>query len=56
MAKRKNGNEVNDPILTRGDFNHIKFTKTQKKLFDTINENFLTVCTGPAGTATHNTC
>lgn len=39
------------PILSSQDFNHIKFTDSQKKFFKTINENFLTVCTGPAGTA-----
>lgn len=37
--------------LEKNDFNHIKFTNSQLKFFKTIQENFLTVCTGPAGTA-----
>ena len=39
------------PILQKEDFNHIKFTDSQLKFFRTIENNFLTVCTGPAGTA-----
>lgn len=39
------------PLLSSQDFNHIKFTDSQLKFFKSINKNFLTVCTGPAGTA-----
>lgn len=39
------------PLLSSQDFNHIKFTDSQLKFFKAINKNFLTVCTGPAGTA-----
>jgi phosphate starvation-inducible PhoH-like protein len=38
-------------VLEKTDFNHIKFTNSQLKFFKTIQDNFLTVCTGPAGTA-----
>jgi phosphate starvation-inducible PhoH-like protein len=37
--------------LTKGDFETIKFTHSQLQFFKTIKNNFLTVCTGPAGTA-----
>lgn len=39
------------PILSNSDFNTIKFTDSQLKFFRSIGSNFLTVCTGPAGTA-----
>ena len=39
------------PILSNSDFNTIKFTDSQLKFFRSISDNFLTVCTGPAGTA-----
>ena len=39
------------PILCNSDFNTIKFTDSQLKFFRSIGDNFLTVCTGPAGTA-----
>jgi len=39
------------PILSNSDFNTIKFTDSQLKFFRSINDNFLTICTGPAGTA-----
>jgi len=39
------------PILSNSDFNTIKFTDSQLKFFRSIGDNFLTVCTGPAGTA-----
>ena len=38
-------------VLEKNDFNHIKFTHSQLNFFKTIKKNFLTVCTGPAGTA-----
>jgi len=38
-------------ILEKNDFSHIKFTHSQLNFFKTIKKNFLTVCTGPAGTA-----
>jgi phosphate starvation-inducible PhoH-like protein len=37
--------------LTKGDFEAIKFTHAQLQFFKTIKNNFLTICTGPAGTA-----
>lgn len=37
--------------LQKSDFNHIKFTHSQLKFYKTIKNNFLTTCTGPAGTA-----
>lgn len=38
-------------VLEKNDFNHIKFSHNQLNFFKTIKSNFLTVCTGPAGTA-----
>ena len=38
-------------LLDQSDFNHVKFTPNQLKFYKTIKENFVTVCTGPAGTA-----
>ena len=38
-------------VLEKNDFKHIKFTHSQLNFFKTIKQNFLTVCTGPAGTA-----
>jgi len=37
--------------LTKADFSTIKFTHSQLQFFKTIKNNFLTICTGPAGTA-----
>lgn len=37
--------------LTKADFSAIKFTHSQLQFFKTIKSNFLTICTGPAGTA-----
>ena len=37
--------------MVRADFKHIKFTHSQLQFFKGIQSNFLTVCTGPAGTA-----
>jgi len=38
-------------ILTKADFSAIKFTHSQLQFFKTVKSNFLTICTGPAGTA-----
>jgi len=54
MTKRKSSlskEEYNSTVLQKSDFNHIKFTHSQLNFFKTIQNNFLTVCTGPAGTA-----
>lgn len=63
MAKRRTKPEENasislktekkevTPALEKNDFKHIKFTHSQLNFFKTIKKNFLTVCTGPAGTA-----
>jgi hypothetical protein len=40
--------------LTKADFNTIKFTHSQLQFFKTIKNNFLTICTGPAGCLTKN--
>lgn len=58
MTKRKK-EEIAAPkevesSLTKGDFKHIKFTHSQVQFFKTIKNNFLTVCTGPAGCLTKN--
>lgn len=37
--------------LVKTDFKVLKFSHTQLQFFKTIKKNFLTVCTGPAGTA-----
>jgi phosphate starvation-inducible PhoH-like protein len=37
--------------LVKADFKVLKFSHTQLQFFKTIKKNFLTVCTGPAGTA-----
>lgn len=42
------------PTLEKVDFNAIKFTHSQLNFFKTIRDNFLTVCTGPAGCLTKN--
>jgi phosphate starvation-inducible PhoH-like protein len=57
MQKRKpkKENVVEEKLtmlqLYKSDFNAIKFTHAQLNFFKTIKDNFLTVCTGPAGTA-----
>lgn len=57
MQKRKPKKEVTveDKLsllqLYKSDFNTVKFTHAQLNFFKTIKDNFLTVCTGPAGTA-----
>jgi phosphate starvation-inducible PhoH-like protein len=60
MAKRRVKNAPLDEILEKkepttllekNDFKTIKFTHSQLNFFKTIKKNFLTVCTGPAGTA-----
>jgi phosphate starvation-inducible PhoH-like protein len=57
MQKRKPKKEVTveDKLsllqLYKSDFNAVKFTHAQLNFFKTIKDNFLTVCTGPAGTA-----
>jgi phosphate starvation-inducible PhoH-like protein len=48
---KKEITEESGPILEKKDFNHIKFTHSQLQFFKTIRNNFLTICTGPAGTA-----
>lgn len=39
------------PLLQKQDFKHIKFTHKQLQFFNTIKDNIVTTCTGPAGTA-----
>ena len=56
MQKRKPKKEVVEDKLSllqlyKSDFNAVKFTHAQLNFFKTIKDNFLTVCTGPAGTA-----
>jgi phosphate starvation-inducible PhoH-like protein len=57
QQKRKTKKEVAEEEkkvtlqLYKADFNPIKFTHAQLNFFKTIKENFMTVCTGPAGTA-----
>ena len=58
MAKRKPKNDELEKLekapqafLDKADFNAIKFTSSQLNFYKTIKSNFLTVCTGPAGTA-----
>lgn len=54
MASRKKAKPEEEkalPPLSKTDFNPIKFTHNQLQFFNTIRDNFLTVCTGPAGTA-----
>ena len=55
MAKRKTEKleepSVQAPLLTRQQFNPIKFSHRQLSFFKTIAENTITTCTGPAGTA-----
>lgn len=38
-------------ILQKSDFFSLTFTASQQNFYKTIRNNFLTVCTGPAGTA-----
>lgn len=47
----KESDKSPEVTLTKSDFKHIKFTHSQLKFYKTIKDNFLTVCTGPAGTA-----
>jgi phosphate starvation-inducible PhoH-like protein len=52
--KRKPRKEEEKPgsfVLEKTDFKPAKFTHAQLQFFKTIKKNFLTVCTGPAGTA-----
>lgn len=49
-TKRKREIDPAAPIRSE-DFNHIKLTHPQLGFLRTIKENFMTVCTGPAGTA-----
>lgn len=55
MIKRKSRKEetekVESLILHKTDFNPIKFSHSQLQFFNAIKDNFLTVCTGPAGTS-----
>jgi len=39
------------PLLQKTDFKHIKFSHNQLRFFNTIKENTIVTCTGPAGTA-----
>jgi phosphate starvation-inducible PhoH-like protein len=39
------------PLLHKQDFKHVKFTHKQLQFFNTIKDNIITTCTGPAGTA-----
>jgi phosphate starvation-inducible PhoH-like protein len=53
-AKRKPRREEEKPerfILEKSDFKVIKFSHSQQQFYKAIKKNFLTVCTGPAGTA-----
>jgi phosphate starvation-inducible PhoH-like protein len=50
-APTKKEEEPKGPLLEKKDFKTIKFTHSQLNFFKTIKNNFLTVCTGPAGTA-----
>lgn len=56
QTRKKNKKEAADEKLSslqlyKNDFSAIKFSKSQLDFFKTIKSNFLTVCTGPAGTA-----
>lgn len=53
MTKKKETvlKEKDEQLLVRADFNRIKFTHTQLSFFKTIQNNFLTVCSGPAGSS-----
>lgn len=55
MQKRKPKKEEPEKldllIINKSDFNQVKFSHSQLKFYKTIKNNFLTVCTGPAGTA-----
>ena len=51
MGKKQKYEKKDEITLSKSDFSHIKFTNSQLKFFKTIQTNFLTVCTGPAGTA-----
>lgn len=39
------------PLLSKNDFNHVKFSHRQLDFFNTIRDHTITLCTGPAGTA-----
>jgi phosphate starvation-inducible PhoH-like protein len=49
--RKERTEEPKGPLLEKNDFKTIKFTHSQLNFFKTIKNNFLTVCTGPAGTA-----
>lgn len=51
LSKEPKEQKEPESLLQRSDFKHIKFTHSQLQFFKTIQSNFLTVCTGPAGTA-----
>lgn len=53
MPKRRRREDLEEDfkLLDASDFNHIKFSANQLKFFKSIKDNFVTVCTGPAGTA-----
>jgi phosphate starvation-inducible PhoH-like protein len=52
QLKLERKEKIQEPLkLERSDFNPIKLTDSQLKFFKTCSNNFLTVCTGPAGTA-----
>lgn len=52
QAKPERKEKTQEPLkLEKSDFNAIKLTDSQLKFFRTCSSNFLTVCTGPAGTA-----
>jgi hypothetical protein len=60
MQKKRTKKEETTPEkidmlnLTKADFSAIKFTHSQLQFFKTIKNNFLTICTGPAGCLTKN--
>lgn len=43
--------EVKKTTLESSDFREIKFSHSQRKFFESIKNNAVTICTGPAGTA-----
>jgi phosphate starvation-inducible PhoH-like protein len=52
-SRKKNfiSQEPQLPLLQHSDFKRIKFTKKQLEFFNSIKENTIITCTGPAGTA-----
>lgn len=60
MGKKRNVEEVEkvySPLLTKSSLKPIKFTHSQLKFLKTIEQNYITTCTGPAGSAkTFVTC